>query len=175
MPGPAPKPAAIRRRDGNPAKRPIPEEPRVGLPVVGSFAAPGHLPADAVAVWDEVVPELVAIGLVRSIDATVLEALCRFVARAREADELVDEEGFIVEGHRGQTVHPAARVARDSWNSALKIASEYGLTPVGRLRVGAAVLQQKSLADELKAALDGSGAKDDDVEGTLREVLGGGE
>lgn len=171
MPGPPPKPAAIRRRDGNPAKRPIPDEVRVGEMVVHELPAPAHLPAYVAAVWDEFVPDLVAIGLVRSIDATVLEALCRFVARAREADDIVDDEGFIVEGHRGQTVHPAARVSKDCWNAATKIASEYGMTAVGRLKVGAAVLQQKSLADELRGALDGTG--DADVEGELAKVLDG--
>lgn len=214
MPGPPPKPAAIRRRDGNPSKRPIPDEARIGVVVstAGAFVAPPGLPAEVAAVWAEFVPELVEIGMVRSIDALMLESLCRHVARAREADAYLDALGlhrsaapvamcrvhvelgasiaeadgceacaherdappmpaFMHQGHRGATVHPAARVARDSWAAALKLASEYGMTAVGRLRVGAAVLQQKSLAAELKEALDG--AADDEVEGALAQVLDG--
>jgi hypothetical protein len=50
--------------------------------------------------------------------------------------------------------YPAYRVWRDSWTLALKIAGEYGLTAVTRICVGAAVLHQRSLAEELLRALD---------------------
>lgn len=212
MPGPPPKPAAVRRRDGNPANRPIPDEALVGdfVTTPSTFPPPAAVPESVAAVWNDIVPDLVEIGLVRTIDATILEALCRAVARAREADAYLDEIGlhradapsalcdwhmqnggdddataacaacqhaasappmpsFMHQGHRGATVHPAVRVARDSWAAAERIAKEYGMTAVGRLRVGAAVLQQKSLAEELKAAIDGD--SDAAVEAALREVL----
>lgn len=158
MPGPPPKPAAIKRRDGNPGRRPIVDEARVGSMVarVEDFPAPASLPESAANVWREIVPEVVELGLVRSVDTTALEALARAVARAREAEALLDRDGVVIEGARGNLVaHPAERIARDSWALALRIAGEYGLTAVARLRVGAAVLHQRSLADELLSVLDG--------------------
>jgi P27 family predicted phage terminase small subunit len=165
MPGPPPKPPAIRRRDGNPSKRPIVDEARVGSAVatVDAFAPPEYLRPAAVAVWNEIVPELVEIGLVRSVDTTAVEAMCDAVATAREAREILDAEGYVLRGHRGSVVHPAYRVWRDSWTLALRVAGEYGLTAVARLRVGAAVLHQRSLADELREALDGPFVDEGDV------------
>lgn len=160
----APKPAAIRRREGNPGKRPIYDEARVGSAVARSsdFPAPAHLPESAVAVWNEVVPELAELGLVRSIDASMIEALARAVARAREAEQALDDDGLFMPGSRGGMVaHPAAKIAADQWKLALRIAESYGMTAIGRLRVGAAVLQQKSLADELRDFFDS--ADDADV------------
>lgn len=167
-PGPPPKPPAIRRRDGNPAKRPIVDEARIGdaIALPDEFPPPESLRDEAAAVWREVVPELVEIGLVRSIDATALESMCDAVATAREAREILDREGYVVEGARGSVVHPAYRVWRDSWALALKVAGEYGLTAVARLRVGAAVLRQKSLAEELKDAL----GRPDEIEGEATEI-----
>lgn len=175
MPGPPPKPGAIRRLEGNPGKRPIPEEPRIGSMVVEvhEFPAPATLPDKVADVWDEVVPDLVAIGLVRSIDATMLEAMCRAIARARECEAIIDDEGVMIDGHRGSVIHPAFRVAERSWKTALTIARDYGMTAVGRLKVGAAVLQQKSLADELRDALDGPASPEEvSLEARLVEVLG---
>jgi P27 family predicted phage terminase small subunit len=154
--GPPPKPSAIRVLEGNPGHRPIIEEARVGSQVLtaASFPPPEGLPKKPAAVWQEIVPELVEIGLVRSLDSTILEALCRAVARAREAEEILDADGLLIEGARGRVTNPAHRIARDSWALALRIAGDYGLTAVARLRVGAAVLHQRSLAEELESWLD---------------------
>jgi P27 family predicted phage terminase small subunit len=151
----APKPPAIRRREGNAFKRPIVDEARVGSAVAtaDAFAAPDYL-RPAVAVWNEIAPELVEIGLVRPVDTTAVEAMCDAVATAREAREILEAEGCVISGHRGSVVYPAYRVWRDSWTLALRVAGEYGLTAAARLRVGAAVLHQRSLADELREALD---------------------
>jgi P27 family predicted phage terminase small subunit len=172
--GRTPKPPAIRRREGNAGHRPIIDEARVGSAVacVDDFPPPVGLPDSPAAVWREIMPELVEIGLVRSIDATVLEALCRAVARARDAEAMLDRDGLVIDGVRGGLVpHPASRIARDCWALALRISGDYGLTAVSRLRLGAAVLHQRSLAEELREALDGP---DDVIElapTSVREAL----
>lgn len=113
--------------------------------------------------WREIVPEVAEVGLARTIDLPVLESLCVHVAIARAAiermttqdgrlalDSLVDvtEKGVPV-------VSPWHRIYRDSWRDALAIAEHYGLTPISRTRLGIAALQARSLADELREALDG--------------------
>jgi P27 family predicted phage terminase small subunit len=151
------------------------DEARIGSAIdeVEEFPPPSWLGDDAAAVWREIVPELVEIGLVRSIDATALEAMCEAVAMARAAKAMIDDEGFVARGDRGSVVHPAYRVWRDSWTLAMKLAGEYGLTVVGRLRVGAAVLHQRSLADELREVLDVPEDDRDVIEATpIAEALG---
>jgi hypothetical protein len=78
---------------------------------------------------------------------------------------MLDAGGLIGEGARGLVPHPATRIARDSWALALRIAGEYGLTAVARLRVGAAVLHQRTLAEELREWLNA-----DEIEGEAVEV-----
>lgn len=166
MRGRKPKPPAVRRLEGNPGKRPIHDEAKIGTAVaeVDEFAAPATLHPKAVVVWNEIVPDLVEVGLVRTIDATVLEALCTHVAIARVATERLgdDLDDYLDVTEKGTpVVSPHFRVFRDSWAAAVKLAEQYGLTPIGRLRLGVAALKQKTLAEELRAALDGD--EDDDV------------
>lgn len=161
--GRKPKPAAVRRRDGNPGKRPIVDEARVGREIVpGSVPEPPeHLPAEAAAVWREVVPEVAEVGLARTIDLPVLEALCVHVAIARKALDMISSGGVLsvdalvdVTEKGVPVVSPWHRIYRDSWRDALAIAEHYGLTPISRTRLGIAAMQARSLADELREALD---------------------
>jgi P27 family predicted phage terminase small subunit len=154
--GRKPKPAAVRRREGNAGKRPIVEEALIGSPVFDVPEAPEWLSDRQAYVWNEIMPDLVELGIVRSIDATILESLCVFVAMAREAEETVRDDGFTTTGAQGGiVVHPAFRVMRDSWKEARSIGEQYGLTTTGRLRLGVAALKAKSLAEELREALEG--------------------
>lgn len=140
-----------RRREGNPGKRPLPE------PVLAAGriapAAPESLPTAARAVWTTIVPTLDRVGLLDGIDALALEGLCVLVARAREAREILDRDGVLLQHNGRVSVHPAFRVERDAWQAFLRFAEQYALTPVARTRLGLAELQRRSLADELEAQI----------------------
>ena len=111
--------------------------------------APSDLPTSVVVVWNSVAPSLIEHGIISKVDLPLVEAYCRAVARAREAEAILDAQGPIIEGKRGSVVHPAFRVARDSWALASALAEKLGLDPTGRTRLGLAKLQGASLASEL--------------------------
>lgn len=173
MRGRKPIPAEIREQQGGSAISHRPQAPAavVGEPVDvdagDELAAPEYLHPLVIEVWNEIVPALAAVGLARTVDVPALEALCGFVAHARyAADQIADPFGgfdnLVTETDKGTpVVSPWARVYRDSWAAALKLAEHYGLTPISRTRLGIAALQQKSLAEQLK------GIMEDDDPGTV--------
>ncbi len=148
MRGRKPKPAEVRRREGNPGKRPIPAPVLVAGRLVPE--PPDHFPEAARQAWDVIVPTLAKIGLLDGIDSLALEGLCVLVARAREARTILERDGLVAESARGALVaHPAIRIERDAWTAFLRFAEQYALTPVARTRLGLAELQRRTLADEL--------------------------
>ena len=93
--GPKPTPAALNALRGNPGHRPDnPEEPKPSLPT--SLTAPGWLKAEGRAIWEELTPELLRLGLLTQIDVSVLAAACRWWAIYRRADRALNA-GLIVE------------------------------------------------------------------------------
>lgn len=176
VPGRKPKPAALRRLEGNAGKRPIVEEARVGDAISAASVPepPDYLPEQAADVWREILPEIAEVGLARTIDLPVLEALCVHVAIAREAMAALTEDGrislaaLVTTTEKGTpVVAPEHRIYRDSWREAMAIAEHYGLTPISRTRLGIAAMQARSLAEELRDALSG----DDVIEGEAVEVV----
>lgn len=152
--GPKPVPREVRVARGNPSGRPLPEPVRVAM-LYEAPKPPAKLPKAALAVWNAVVPPLIEVGIISQVDLPLVEAYCRFVARAREAEGLVEQEGLVIEGKVSKVVHPAVRVARDSWAQASALAEKLGLDPTGRTRLGLAKLQGATLAQELQGKYGG--------------------
>ena len=121
MPGPAPKPTALKLVQGNPGKRKLNRsEPKfAGAPV-----RPTWLTKAAKAEWKRVVAELAALDMIRSVDSAALAAYCQSYARWRSAEEIVDAEGQTVQepvtNKAGEVVgykvkrHPATTIAKDA-------------------------------------------------------------
>jgi P27 family predicted phage terminase small subunit len=156
MKGRKPKPAEIRRLEGNPGHRPLPEPVHIGgRPIAEIPEPPEALPADARDAWHEVVPRLQEVGILDHVDRLALEAMCVQWARAKQAGKVVAREGLIALGSTGQFVeHPALNVERQAHQMFLKFAEHYALTPIARTRLGLAELQRRSLAQEMAASLD---------------------
>lgn len=153
MKGRKPVPVEVRKQNGNPSGRPLPDVIVAGGKVE-KVEAPSHLTTGQLEVWDEVVPSLSAIGLLDEVDGMMLEALCITVDRAREAGRIIEQEGMFTPTARGGlTLHPAVRVERDSWEVARKIGEQFALTPVARTRLGLALYKGKSLQAELEDRL----------------------
>lgn len=73
---------------------------------------PEDMPADASAVWREIVA---ANDLAGNVDRAALEAFCTLVARLRQARRRVEDEGMVVTDPRGRVVpHPALAVERQT-------------------------------------------------------------
>lgn len=148
-----PVPTEIKRKTGNPSHRPLPAVVNVAGKVT-TLATPSHLADGATEVWNELIPQLAAVGLLDGVDGILLEALCTHVARAREAALIIEQDGMFQATKRGGlTLHPAVRVERESWEAARKLGESFALTPVARTRLGLALYKGKTLQQELESKL----------------------
>ncbi len=132
--GPAPKPTALRKLEGNPGKRALPKnEPQ---PEIGVAECPAWLSADAQAEWQRVAPELARLGILALIDAMTLAAYCEAFSRWKQAVEMMGKDGIVfvtVAGYVAQ--HPAVGIANKAMAEMLKFGRELGLTPSARGRM----------------------------------------
>jgi len=133
MRGRKPKPAAIKRRTGNPGKRKIKVEPK---PPAGDPTASTWLTGAALEEWNRVVPILSAMGIYSFADRAALEIYCKAYARWREAEAVIDKTGLVFQTPAGyiQTT-PHVTIARRYGDQVARLAAEFGLTPSGRSRI----------------------------------------
>jgi len=149
MNGRKPKPIARQLSEGDPrkkGKRKLQErlvaEPKAtpGLP-----RCPRHLRGRARAAYNFWREELQALGLDFRPDAMMLEGACTAYARAVQVDLMLAGAGLLIEqpildatgklsGVRLK-VHPLVAVSHSSWKLLRAFASEFGLSPVARLRL----------------------------------------
>ena len=128
--GPAPSPTNLRLLRGDKPYRINTREPR---PRDQPPAKPRWLSEHAAAEWDRVMPDLLAMGTAKAVDASGLAAYCEAVALLRTLAELVARSGPLIIGRDG-AVHknPAVSQLRDA-SSAVRIwAREFGFTPSAR-------------------------------------------
>jgi len=146
------KPAEVRLREGNPGKRPVPRPA-----VIGDRAAPrmpAGLSAPAKTVWQQVVPELVEAGVVRTVDAVALEAFVVQVAVMRQAQRELKHAPLLVNGSRGQPVrNPLLDVLTTAQAEVRKWCERFGLDPSTRTRLGLMAVRGRTLEQELDSKL----------------------
>jgi P27 family predicted phage terminase small subunit len=140
-------------REGNAGKRRLPD--RLVLPD-DDLAKPEGLPAAAAELWDDLVPILREANVLNRIDRAALEAMCLQWARGRAARAILAEEGVLAVGSTGQlTEHPALQIERNAHALFLRFASDFGITPVARARIAAAVaVAGATMRGELSKSLD---------------------
>jgi phage terminase small subunit len=93
MPGPPPKPTALKLVQGNPGKRKLNRrEPEFA----GAPLCPKWLTKLAKAEWNRIIGELSALDMLRSVDSSALAAYCKSYARCQSAEQIVDREGQII-------------------------------------------------------------------------------
>lgn len=143
------KPTHLKQLAGNPGKRPLPEnepQPQVGIPV-----PPDWLSLEARAEWDRLVRDI-APGVLTVDCRAALTQCCTSWARYVEAEKAIAEQGAVVEvvttrrdraGGELETKHlkpnPWIKIGRDALATALRIQTEFGLTPASRTRIDAHV------------------------------------
>jgi P27 family predicted phage terminase small subunit len=112
--------------------------------------APANLTEHEAAVWDEVVPPLLAVGLLDRVDAVALEAIACSVARWREAEEVLRAEGLFVASPNGYRIaHPAIAVSQKAMAEYRSWCARFGLTPSDRIGLGMAAVRSRSLSQDL--------------------------
>ena len=147
--GPKPKPAEVRKREGTYSKAAHGEVVVLGGKP-SALAAPEHVTDRVRAVWDEIVPTLLAVGLLDRADGPALEAMASAVAQFREANEVVEKEGMFVASPNGYRIaHPAVAVANKAAAEYRSWCARFGLTPSDRIGLGLAAVRSRSLTEDL--------------------------
>ena len=118
--------------------------PELGVPKMLSW-----LDKTARAEWRRVVPQLAELGVLTRVYGAALEAYCSTYSKAVAFQQLADASPM-VEGQHGLKINPAVSEARKQWALVCLFASEFGLTPSGRTRVGAPVTKKADDDAELE-------------------------
>jgi P27 family predicted phage terminase small subunit len=137
--GRKPTPVRLKVLLGNPGKRPLPVEP-VPQTFAEIPAPPDYLQPEAAAEWRRLAPELLRLGLLTPVDLAAFASYCEAVGRWQLAVRLLAESGgkLTARGYRGRVItNPLVRVIGAAADDALRCATEFGMTPSSRARVGA--------------------------------------
>lgn len=138
-PGPAPKPTAIRRAQGNPGHRPL--NKREPQPALGVPPCPAWLSPEAKREWTRVTVELDEMGVLARADLAALSMYCTCWARWQEAEKAIEDEGSVItmRDDKGNVkwVQPSPwiGIATKMLDRVHKLAAEFGLTPSARTRL----------------------------------------
>jgi P27 family predicted phage terminase small subunit len=134
MRGPAPKPTAWRRHEGNRGKRawnhdePIPPE---GIP-----DCPPHLNEAGREEWYRLVDALVEMRVVTMVDRAVLAAYCQAYGRWVEAEEKLKETPVLIRTPSGYVQQsPWLTISNRQMELMGRYMAELGLTPASRSRI----------------------------------------
>jgi len=148
--GPAAKPTALKKLQGNPGKRALGKgEPQ---PDNTKPRAPKWLTKEAKKMWDSLSSKLHACGLLTSIDGLALALLCENYATWRDAKDLVDVEGYFCRSDSGNLYqHPAVGAMNTAQKNLVGLMREFGLTPSSRGSIKLAVddEREETLVEQL--------------------------
>src|SRR5262245_48532646 len=130
--GRKPDPIALRRLKGNPGKRPIPAgEPK---PAPELPSPPDFLRDLALQEWHRVAGELHRVGILTSVDQTILAAYCTLYQQWRES--LQSLKTLVVQTPSGRKApHPQVVVMQTTLNLMYKTMQDLGLTPSARVKL----------------------------------------
>jgi len=130
-------PTALKILAGNPGKRRLPEHEPQAKPAAPPM--PDGMSAAAKAEWRRLVPELVALGVLTSIDRAALVGYCEAWSTYLRANlELAKPDAPLVQTTTGgDSLSAWLRVRSAAAKEMRDFATEFGLTPASRTRVAA--------------------------------------
>src|SRR3954453_5081688 len=142
--GPAPKPTAIKRLEGNPGKRKLIEaEP---TPALGAPECPDHLDDVARKEWDRLTSVLVAMKVLTQADYIALANLCQAYSTLVNAQKQMNKTGILYKSKSGYIQQsPLLGIIHTQTTIVNNLLREFGLTPSSRTRVAIAEPEKKSV------------------------------
>jgi P27 family predicted phage terminase small subunit len=96
---------------------------------------PDWLDGDARAMWEQVVPELQRLQILKPVDGAALAAYCQTWARFCAAQRTIAKCGMFVETERGPVKHPAVLIIEAASKELRAWSAEFGLTPSSESRI----------------------------------------
>jgi len=134
MPGPPPKPTALKQLEGNPGKRRLNrKEPKFSC----IQKCPSFLDAEAKREWRRISAELLAVGLLTSADRVALAGYCAAFSRWVKAEKLRQQAPAVLQSKRTGALYsnPIVGEASAALDQLRKYLIEFGLTPASRSRL----------------------------------------
>lgn len=162
MAGRKPKPTSLKLLDGNPGHRAINRnEPKFG----GVPTCPKHLSKVAKAEWKRVSGELIAQGLLTTVDRAALAAYASCWSRWIVAEENIEKFGLVIKSPKsGYPIqNPYLGVANTALDQMRKFLIEFGMTPSARSRIHASGDGGSNPGDAFSEFMQTIGAGDIDV------------
>lgn len=135
MPGPLPKPSALKLIEGNRGKRKLSSnEPDPAY--LNDLTAPAHLSPAGAAVWSEIAPRLRKAMLLTELDTLALEWLCEAAAQHRRATAEIGDK-FIARNAETGSLSPSPWLIIQSmaFKRAKVLCDAFGMNPAARARV----------------------------------------
>tara|TARA_R100000278_G_C5476538_1_gene166618 strand:+ start:1813 stop:2289 length:477 start_codon:yes stop_codon:yes gene_type:complete len=100
--------------------------------------------------WYKVTNQLYNLNMLHNIDLRLIEAYCNEISLYIETEMMLREKGRIqvFKNSDGSIKHaqavPYQKIAKDALNSALKLATQFGLTPVARASISAPTINNNT-------------------------------
>jgi P27 family predicted phage terminase small subunit len=145
--GPPPKPTALKKLQGNPGHRLLPQnepQPELGIPT-----RPEWLLTEAKREWNRVVPELARLGLLAKVDRALIAAYCQCWARYVEAQKDIAENGSTFTTDKGyEGPRPSVGIATKTLEKLSMLSAKFGFTPSDRSRLRAPEVERKDPFEE---------------------------
>jgi len=145
------KPTILKVLEGNPGKRPLPENEPKPAPIAPK--CPAHLDKQARREWKRVIALLEPLGLINKLNMAALAAYCQVYSRWIEAEKLIRKHGMIVESPNGYPqLSPYMTIANKSLNQMKSYMVEFGMTPASMSRID---LKPGEVKDNMESLLSG--------------------
>jgi P27 family predicted phage terminase small subunit len=140
--GPAPKPTAIKRLEGNPGKRKLNEaEPK---PMMGAPECPDYLDDVAKKEWGRLTTILTAMRVLTEADYIALANLCQAYSTLMDAQRQLNKTGILYKTKSGYIQQsPLLGIIHTQTTIVNNLLREFGLTPSSRTRVAIAEPEKK--------------------------------
>lgn len=140
--GPAPKPTAIKKIQGNPGKRKLNEKEPQAPP--GVPECPEHLDAVARREWTRVSTLLVGMKVLTEADYIALANLCQAYSTLIAAQKQMNKSGILYKTKSGYIQQsPLLGIITSQTTIVNKLLAEFGLTPASRTRINIAPQEEK--------------------------------
>lgn len=143
--GVRPAPTALKVVRGDRPSRINSNAPPI-VPPDGELPAPEWLTEVAAEVWDEILPQLSAKGIMDEGHLHLFAQGCQAIASFRTASAEVLDGGVTITTEHGRVKNPAFQVMRDSFAMTLQWSREFGLTPSAQSGITVRELEEGAAA-----------------------------
>ncbi len=156
--GPAPEPTKLKILKGNPGKRKLNDREPQPDPTMPE--CPDWLSEDAKQCWDELAPQLDAMGVLTSVDGQALTAYCQTWSRWKAAELFIQKHGetYPLKDEHGKLKYlqqfPQVSIARQLLQVLNRYQQEFGMTPASRTRIRVDPVESAAVAS-MRAFLEG--------------------